>query len=83
MELEDGKNLKCADNHIVFSEGKEVFIKDICIDDYIDTENVKSKCKKIYNTDIKENMYDIQVDGKKYFSNGQWKVDESKRITNF
>jgi len=70
MELEDGKNLKCADNHIVFSEGKEVFIKDICIDDYIDTENGKSKCKTIYNTNIKENMYDIQVDGKKYFSNG-------------
>ena len=70
VTLEDGKNLKCADDHILFSEGKEVFVKDINVGQAIDTDNEKSKCVSVENLKYEENMYDLQVEDHKYYSNG-------------
>jgi len=69
LKLEDGKELKCADDHIVFSNDEEVFVKDITEDQYIDTIDGTSKCKQVMNLGYEENMYDLQVDGSKYYSN--------------
>jgi len=69
LSLEDGKYLECADDHIVFSEDEEIFVKDVEIGQNIDTINGPIPTSSIENINKIENMYDIQVDGKKYYSN--------------
>lgn len=70
IETEDGKNLECADDHIVFdNDDNEIFVKDLKINDNINTKNGKSKISCIEKTNRMENMYDVTVDGEKYYSN--------------
>lgn len=79
LKLSDGKELKCADNHIVFymDNMEEVFVKNlnvgnkICVfgDDKLDECEVIS----ITNLGYEEVMYDLElVDGsnKRYYTNG-------------
>lgn len=71
LELEDDYKLDGADNHIVFYEnGNEVFLKDVSIGDYIQTNEGLKKCIKCYTNHEFEHMYDIEVEGNVYYSNG-------------
>lgn len=72
LHLEDGYELSCADNHIVFtSDMKEVYVKDVAIDMLIHTNTGYKKCINVENTGIIENMYDIELEtGHIYYSNG-------------
>lgn len=70
IKLEDGKELLCANDHILFSNNKEVYVKNLKIGDYVDIiDNKQSKVIKCKCLNYKENMYDVQVKGEKYFSN--------------
>jgi hypothetical protein len=70
LSLEHGSHLECADDHIVFSEGEEVFVKDLQIGQSVDTDDGEFKVVSVENTYSSENMYDIRVDGNRYYSNG-------------
>jgi hypothetical protein len=70
LSLEHGSHLECADDHIVFSEGEEVFVKDLQIGQSVDTDDGESEVVSVENTHSSENMYDLQVDGGRYYSNG-------------
>lgn len=70
VTLEDGKSLKCADDHILFSNNEEVFVKDIDINRFIDTKDGPKKCVSIKNLGYEEYMYDLQVEGQKFYTNG-------------
>jgi len=70
VKLEDGKFIKAADDHIVFSENKNFFVKNLKISQKVDTVDGNSKILSIENKNVKENMYDLQVEGKRYYSNG-------------
>ena len=70
VKLYDGKELFCADDHILFKNSNKIFVKDLNIGDYIDINGGQSKVMECKYLDYKENMYDIQVNGKKYYSNG-------------
>lgn len=73
LKLEDGYELLCADDHIVFDENmEEIFVKNLKINDLVQTENGLKKVLKCYNTEIEENMYDVEVDScnHRYYSNG-------------
>ncbi|MFW6029241.1 MAG: Hint domain-containing protein [Halanaerobiales bacterium] len=72
METKSGYQLKCADDHILFdSEYNEILVKD-CIPykSYIITDNGPDLVVKVHNTEDKDNMYDIEVEDHKYYSNG-------------
>jgi replicative DNA helicase len=59
----DKSELICADTHIVFDEYfNEIFIKDLKIGDKIITKNGIESVQLCYNTKIKSNMYDLQLD---------------------
>jgi archaellum biogenesis ATPase FlaH len=69
--------LKCADTHIIFDEcWDEVYVKDLNKDsrpDKIITENGPERVISVNNTNIKENMYDIQLEDNsdnRYYTNG-------------
>lgn len=69
--LENGLELKCADTHIVFSNNKEIFVKDLQIGYEIDTEIGISKVKELKILDEYDNMYDVYVpNGNRFYSNG-------------
>jgi intein/homing endonuclease len=70
LSLENDMQLKCADDHIVFSEGEEVFVKDLQIGQAIDTDDGEADVISLENTHSSENMYDVQVDDERYYSNG-------------
>ena len=73
MYLENGLYLDCADTHIVFdSNMNQVYIKDLNIGDFIQTENGPIKVSKIEKSNIKVSMFDISlIDGEhRYYSNG-------------
>lgn len=54
--------LTCADTHIVFNEYmNEVFVKDLNIGNKIQTKNGIESVIEVYNTNKKENMYDLQL----------------------
>lgn len=65
--------LYCADNHIVFNENyEEIFVKDLQIGNKIQTKFGVDTIKQIYNTDIMEQMYDLQLNDlsqHRYFTN--------------
>ena len=76
--LSDGKQLKCADNHIVFNDTmKEVFVKDLKPGDSILVRNdydklVKSTVVSVTDLGYKEPMYDFELidDSKhRYYTN--------------
>jgi len=69
----DSLELTCADTHIVFDEYfNEIFIKDLKIDDKIITKNGIESVQVCYNTKIKSNMYDLQLDdiNHRFYTNG-------------
>src|ERR1035437_7373516 len=76
--LEDGKTLKCADNHIVFYiDMKEVFVKDLQIGDEICVIEggilSKSKVTENVNLNYEEIMYDFELPNNtnhRYYTNG-------------
>jgi len=74
VELENGYYLEGADEHILFDENmKEVFIKDLNIGNYVQTD---AGLQKIKNIEVLSKypvcMYDISVDSPdhRYYSNG-------------
>lgn len=65
--------LNCADTHILFDKDKkEIYVKDLSINDEIYTENGLEKVIKIEKKDQQENMFDLQVKSKDhaYYTNG-------------
>lgn len=57
-----GKELECADNHILFNEQfNEVYAKDLKVNDYIRTSDGIEHIIYIENTHQKENMYDFEL----------------------
>jgi len=64
--------LKCADDHIVFSDNKQVFVKDLMIGDRVRTIYGDSKIRKIGPTGSKVSMFDLFIDSDdhRYFTNG-------------
>ena len=69
-----GKELKCADNHILFNKNhEEVFVKDLNINDIIITCDGVETITYIKNTNIEDNMYDFELpenSNHRYFTNG-------------
>lgn len=69
-----GKELKCADNHILFNKNHgEVFVKDLNINDIIITCDGVETITYIKNTNIEDNMYDFELSensNHRYFTNG-------------
>lgn len=83
IKLADGKELKCADNHIVFeidlnNNLKEVFVKELTIGRFIAVSDkggklIKNEILEINNLGYEEIMYDLQLseDSKRrYYTNG-------------
>ncbi len=70
LELEDGFHLEAADNHIVYRENQEIFMKDIQVGDLIDTEDGLKQCIRCYTENEFDNMYDVEVEGSIFYSNG-------------
>ena len=72
METENGLNLECADNHILFNENlEEILVKDLLIGDYIMTKKGSSRICYIENTGIPVSMVDLSVDhdNHRYYTN--------------
>lgn len=62
IETENGKRIECADNHILFTDKmEEIFAKELKIGDLIVTKDGVEKISKVTNTDIYEEMYDIEL----------------------
>jgi hypothetical protein len=63
IETENGLWLDCADNHILFNNlNEQIFIKDLQINDYIQTRYGLDKIIKIKKLPFKVSMYDVTVD---------------------
>lgn len=65
--------LYCADDHILFdNNNNQVYVKDLKIGNYIQTDTGIEPVLCLYKTDKKENMYDTEVDSTEhsYYSNG-------------
>ena len=72
MVLENGFYIECADDHIVFTNNGEKYVKDLTNDDEVFTKEGLSKVREVIEEDYSENMYDLQVnsDKKAYYTNG-------------
>ncbi len=79
LKLSDGKELKCADNHIVFykDDMEEVFVKNLNIGDKILVEQVgvlaESEVIEVTNLGYEEVMYDLELkegSNRRYYTNG-------------
>lgn len=84
LKLTDGKELKCADNHIVFYlDGKEIFVKDLNIGDQIFINGFSEDftsigvnvgiVESLVNLGYEEVMYDFQLpeeSNHRYYTNG-------------
>jgi hypothetical protein len=79
LKLSDGKELKCADNHIVFyiDNMEEVFVKNLNIGDkicvYGDEKLEECEVTSITNLGYNEVMYDLELtenSNHRYFTNG-------------
>lgn len=72
--LDNGLELECADDHIVFDENmNQVFVKDLIINQsQIQTELGLSTVVKVSTTGYEETMYDVSVEHSdhRYYSNG-------------
>jgi hypothetical protein len=69
----DDKELKCADNHIVFLENdKEIFVKNLNIGDKIKTINGVQEVVNIEKCGYEKEMWDFELsdDNCKYYTNG-------------
>ena len=66
-------SLSCADNHILFDEKfNQIFVKDLKISDYIQTENGLQKVESISHKDFRPSMFDMTVDhlNHRFYTNG-------------
>lgn len=69
-------SLKCADDHILFTDStdglEEVFAKDLHIGDQIYTDTGWESVVDVFNTTDSDNMYDIELDddNHRYYTNG-------------
>lgn len=73
LELENGYDLTCADNHIVFGKHfEELFVKDLKIGDIIKTDDGDTKVKSISRLNRKTSMGDLSIDhpNHRYYTNG-------------
>jgi len=73
LSLQSGKQLECADTHIVFrSNFDEVFVKDLKFGDLIITSDGLDIVSDVTVTSSTENMYDLEVKSKehRFYSNG-------------
>jgi hypothetical protein len=79
LKLSDGKELKCADNHIVFymDNMEEVFVKNLNVGDkicvYGDEKLEECEVTSITNLGYKEIMYDLELvenSNRRYYTNG-------------
>lgn len=73
LVLENGYFLKCADNHIVFTEeNKQIFVKDLTDRDKVLTDTGPVRVVSVEQSDVYENMYDVTVDSAEhsFYSNG-------------
>jgi ATP-dependent Clp protease ATP-binding subunit ClpC len=74
LVLSDGKTLRCADNHIVFTESlKEVFVKNLNIGDTIIVEGNNTNVVSVTDLGYKEVMYDFELSEEsnhRYYTNG-------------
>ena len=71
--ITDKFELLCADNHIVFKNGKEEFVINLRKGDLLDSQNGLAEVISISETGIYENMYDLELDeesNKRYYTNG-------------
>jgi Terminase large subunit, T4likevirus-type, N-terminal len=71
VKTASGRELKCADDHILFTDGREIFAKD-SLGCFLDTEDGKELVTSVEATGIWENMYDLTVDSSdhRFYSNG-------------
>lgn len=72
LTTEHGKELICADNHIVFNESNdEIFVKDLKQGDVIKTKSGNEQVFSVKKTDKKSNMFDLQLDddNHRFYSN--------------
>lgn len=79
LKLNDGKELKCADNHIVFykDDMEEVFVKNLNVGDKILVEQDgilgETEVVEVANLGYKEVMYDLELkedSNRRYYTNG-------------
>jgi hypothetical protein len=73
LYLDNGSILKCADDHIVFTEDyEEIFVKNLKIGDNIITDTGLSSVINIVATGDYNNMYDVGVDSEdhRFYSDG-------------
>lgn len=74
IKTETGKILKCADNHILFTDNmSEIFAKEALPGKYIFTNDGYEQVVECINTNEYENMYDFELPentNHRYFTNG-------------
>lgn len=73
IKLENGYELNCADEHIVFDENfNETYVKDLSIGDYIQTDEGLQKIISLSISSTKISMCDTTVndDNHRFYSNG-------------
>lgn len=73
IQTESGKYLECADKHKVFTnQFQEIFVKDLKVGSYIQTENGIERVVYINKSNTKVSMFDITVDhpDHRYYTNG-------------
>ena len=69
----DGYELSCADNHIVFDKDyNEVFVKDLVLDDIIQTESGLQRVISLKQDNFKSSMFDATVNHQnhRFYTNG-------------
>lgn len=69
----ENKELKCADNHILFlDDDSEIFVKDLKIGDNVKTIDGLEKVTSVMKLDYKKNMWDFELtdNNVKYYTNG-------------
>lgn len=73
IKLENGYELNCADEHIVFGENfNEIYVKDLSIGDYIQTDDGLQKVVSLEISPTKISMCDTTVNDEnhRFYSNG-------------
>jgi len=69
----DGYELSCADNHIVFDKDyNEVFVKDLVVNDIIQTESGLQRVISLKQDNFKSSMFDATVNHQnhRFYTNG-------------
>lgn len=73
LQLKSGKELKCADDHIVLTNNGEKYIKDLNSElDHVHTIDGYESILSIKNLHTEESMYDLELedDNHLYYTNG-------------